>query len=542
MKKILLSVAIIATSFTTIAQVGVGTTDPKAGLDITSDKGMLLPRIADHTTLVPVDGTLDANEAGLQIYNTTTKTVMIWSGTAWSAANASGKFVDGTNAADAVFNTGANVGIKTDTPIAGATLDVRGRTNLMRSGNAGISDALTLRSSANYAVDRGVKMGLYVPNGAANNGRLGAEIGSANEDTDDSYLYFATESNGVVNETMRISSNGKMGIGTSVFDNNAKLQVNGNGRIQSTTSNFSTLAVASNSGLGAAILDLETRAGNPTNNLDVAKWQFAASGNLRTDAKKDRLDFDFFIGDGTTFTRNTVLSLDSNGNVGVGNTTKNAKLDVNGYIKLASSDATADTALTEGLLRYNSGLEYYDGSAWKSSQGYWQNTGTHTTLSNISNNVGIGTVTTIAKLDVRGTGSFMRTGNAGISETLNLRSSANYAVGRGVKMGLYVPNGSANNGRLGAEIGSANEDTDDSYLYFATESNGAISETLRISSNGNVGVGTTNPTAKLEVNGAIKIGSNTATPVAGMIQYGDPNSTGTNGFYGYDGAAWVKLN
>jgi hypothetical protein len=115
-KNIFLTAALIAASFTTFAQVGVGTTDPKAGLDITSDKGMLLPRMADHTTLTPVDGTLDANEAGLQVYNNTTNKVMLWNGAAW-VENTTGtaKFVDGTTPTDAVF-TGGNVGIGTTSP------------------------------------------------------------------------------------------------------------------------------------------------------------------------------------------------------------------------------------------------------------------------------------------------------------------------------------------------------------------------------------------------------------------------------------------
>lgn len=56
---------------------------------------------------------------------------------------------------------------------------------------------------------------------------------------------------------------------------------------------------------------------------------------------------------------------------------------------------------------------------------------------------------------------------------------------------------------------------------------------------GNVGIGTTTPTEKLEVAGAIKIGTTTtATSTAGTIRF----NTTTNKFEGYDGSAWVAFH
>jgi uncharacterized protein (TIGR02145 family) len=60
MKKVLLCAAFIAASFTSIAQVGVGTTTPEAALDVVStNSGVLLPRVANIAAVTtPVNGML----------------------------------------------------------------------------------------------------------------------------------------------------------------------------------------------------------------------------------------------------------------------------------------------------------------------------------------------------------------------------------------------------------------------------------------------------------------------------------------------------
>ena len=75
------------------------------------------------------------------------------------------------------------------------------------------------------------------------------------------------------------------------------------------------------------------------------------------------------------------------------------------------------------------------------------------------------------------------------------------------------------------------DDTPDS--GFAVK-NSSGETTVRAGGDGNVGIGTTSPSQKLDVNGGIKVG-NTANATAGTIRW-----TGSD-FEGYDGTQWVSL-
>lgn len=73
-----------------------------------------------------------------------------------------------------------------------------------------------------------------------------------------------------------------------------------------------------------------------------------------------------YVGFGS-FLTGVHMAVKDTGNVGIGNTTPKAKLDVSGYIKVGSSDTTADAAPTAGLIRFNSStnkFQGYTGTAW----------------------------------------------------------------------------------------------------------------------------------------------------------------------------------
>ena len=81
MKKLLFIAAFIAASFTSIAQVGVGTTTPQSALDIVSTtSGILIPRM---TTTQREAIPLPAPVVGLQVYDTDLNSVYTYNGTDW---------------------------------------------------------------------------------------------------------------------------------------------------------------------------------------------------------------------------------------------------------------------------------------------------------------------------------------------------------------------------------------------------------------------------------------------------------------------------
>ena len=79
MKKLLFSAALFAASFTTVAQVGVGTITPAAALDVVStNSGLLLPRVANiNAVTTPVNGMI--------IYDISTKCFKGFENGAWTS-------------------------------------------------------------------------------------------------------------------------------------------------------------------------------------------------------------------------------------------------------------------------------------------------------------------------------------------------------------------------------------------------------------------------------------------------------------------------
>jgi hypothetical protein len=202
------------------------------------------------------------------------------------------------------------------------------------------------------------------------------------------------------------------------------------------------------------------------------------------------------------------MRITSSGNVGIGTTVPNTKLTVEGilaskpsginaYYSYLKSSWTADNAFElgisdDGVTNFNkliTSSNYYFGTTLQ----FWTSN-TERARFDGSGNFGIGTTSPSAKLDVIG-GNIYTNGEIRIGTNYGTTGTGLIKSLSGV-LSLFTWGDSSN-----IQIGGND-------VIFKPE---AGSERMRITSSGNVGIGTTSPSEKLHVNGNIK----TSAPAAG---------------------------
>lgn len=188
---------------------------------------------------------------------------------------------------------------------------------------------------------------------------------------------------------------------------------------------------------------------------------------------------------GWVVTGNDVFK-NNGGNVGIGTGIPTAKLDVAGTFKLVDGSQGANKVLTsdaDGLATWvtpSSG-----GTGWSLSGNNLLNTN--------SGNVGIGTTTATDKLTVR-----TATSNYGFTHTDGT-----------ITLGSFV-GGTSGGGWLGTKSNHK--------LHFFT--NNAVAQ-MTLATDGSVGIGTTTPAQKLDVNGSIQCAGHLVFNAAnGVLDYG----------------------
>lgn len=574
MKKyyILLSGAMLIATLQTQAQTkigGAGAPDNSAMLEVTggagNNKGILPPRL---TTVQRNAITLPAT--GLLIYNTTTNQLQVNTGTPaapiWSISSGSNAWNQTGNAAT---NPATNfIGTTDNQPLVMRTNAVERLRVDSTTGNVGINDA-TPRGPLSFGSAHGSKIRLYDNDTDTLVYGFGISNSSLNyivENTDlASHRFWSGGSNDNGTELMRIQGNGNVGIATP--SPAQTLHVQGTARVTGSTGTPTTIAgrnaagdisnVAIGTGLSLTSGTLSATVSNPG-------W--ALGGNTGTNPATNYI--------GTTDAQPLVMRTNATehmritpaGNVGINNATPISPLSFAPSLgnKIAFFDGGSNTqylgiGVSSSQLNYhvgsNSGHVFYAGGTNGDGTELMrvQNTG-NVGISNsaplsplsFASTVGpkislydLGSATTHYGLGVSagqlnyqimaGAHSFrtggknddgtelMRIqsdGNVGISNSAPL-SPLSFASTLGSKVSFY--DGGSTTEYLGIGVSSSQLNyhvtPNASHVFYGGGKNGDGTELMRIiGSNGNVGIGTAAPAAKLDVNGTARIQGSAGTP------------------------------
>jgi len=274
--------------------------------------------------------------------------------------------------------------------------------------------------------------------------------------------------NAAATEKMRILNSGNVGIGTT-SPTAGNLDVHGTttGRIEVTadgTNNYAQVAIAPN-GTGLAYLTYGTTGGN----------------SLQFYSRKTAVG--------------NVMTIDASGNVGIGTTNPGYKLDVAGDVNITGAYRVNGSLLTAsnwqrslgslaplnitdavnvGAIASTSALVHLPGTI---NQNAWFNLGT--------GNVGIGTTNPNYKLEVNSSGINGVFGNYPNARVALGTSGTNAA-------NIYLMSG------IGGDVNSYTLQADNT-IGFSLRYKPSDSPLMTVNSTGNVGIGTTGPTSKLQV-------------------------------------------
>ena len=431
--------------------VGIGTTSPIRPLDVSADSGANAINIR----------TRSANDYGILSFSNSTASEII-----------SELYIHrtGTNIGSLIFST--NNG---SSPLE--------RMRITSTGNVGIG---TTSPSSKLTVDAGdvtlTNGNLYVAIGSGNNysSRLSTALNYPNVDTYldsiggggwEGRLNFRTSSNGgSLTTKMTITDSGSVGIGTS--SPQTLLQLGEGSLSNATTNQYLRVNAGGYNALSYAHLDLFNFGNNFGNSLG---WRLT-SGTEGAGVSVGRyLSFNTVVtdGSGNPSTSSERMRITSVGNVLIGTTTDlGSNLNVNSNIRVGVTFGN-EAALILG----DAGTAYWKiarpaGSGNLRISSYALNA---IEVQPDTGNVGIGTTSPTQKLDVAGTIRAFGAGNAG-----RITSVDTQVGGASIAFNPQFSTGIPGIETIGAFP-----------MVFYTNS----SEKMRISSSGNVGIGTASPNA-----------------------------------------------
>ncbi|MFN8155082.1 MAG: tail fiber domain-containing protein [Bacteroidia bacterium] len=486
-----------------------------------------------------------------------------WNGTTWVTNNSN------------IYNNGGNVGVGTTTPAT--KLDVNGDTKV---------DGVVRTSKTAPIGQHGSSMWI----GGNDNGNLftpgtpelGIRIFNNSIAPGQSTIQAWDYSNNQARDIIMNDAGGKVGIGTS--SPAAKVDINGNIKIADGTQGAGKVLTSDANGLATWTTPMTLPLGISTGNtvrwngtswvadslltntgvrigigttspqeklhiksggivLDDAYQRFFTTGVPKWDIFGDNtgyaisrsgIDFPFYI-------------LRSSGNIGIGTTTPSAKLDVAGTVKIADGTQGAGKVLTSdanGLATWTTPTGLPSGAAAGNTP-YWNGTAWVTNNSNVYNNggnVGVGTTTPTTKLDVNGTIRTSKTAPIG-------QQGSSIWVGGNDNGNLFTP-GTAEAGiRIFNNSIAPGQSTIQAWDYF----NNQARDIIMNDAGGKVGIGTSSPAAKVDINGNIKIADGTqgsgkvlTSDANGLATWTTPTGLPSGAAAGntpyWNGTAWVTNN
>ena len=326
----------------------------------------------------------------------------------------------------------------------------------------------------------------------------------------DTNTYFGFHSNDTFivatnnNEVMRVTSAGNVGIGTTSPGTN--LQVN-------SSANTATSIGISNTGSGASRLY-----------MDASNGDFSGSDYMWIGQNDDKSGEIFMAQNSGSFhiktqpggTSTTQFTVTQAGNVGIGTTSPQAALHVAGAF-----DTTAPTG--DGVLMgsYNSAYGAIQLNGTSGSFIDFSTSGTDHKGRILYNNS-----TNYLRFDTNGT------------EKVRILSSGNVGIGTSSpSTKLHVYNGEAtiasstDGVKLSYSNGNSSGVIDTAFSDNALEFRTNGTSKMFIANAGNVGIGTTSPAEKLEVNGSIKLGSMKLENISAGGRIGFNRNTSTGAIY-----------
>jgi hypothetical protein len=440
-------------------QVGIGTTAPLAGFGLSVIGGISATGNFYGGGVIVSGGSITSGNG----FSTATSDLLVSAG---SVASSTAGIIFRTNNGGTIgevarISSAGNVGIGTTAPAF--PLDVVG----------------SIRAQSGSVYAGGINMSNAAGTGLFTNS-TDLVISSGVSASSTTGIIFRTNNGGSIGEVARISSSGNVGIGTT--GPQGLLHVRG-------SNSFANPMATIESTDGGAILEMiHPSANNP--------WQvvagFAEANDFAIAADDDGTDVRMYI--------------NSSGNVGIGTTVPISKLSVAGDVKifggtytgigLGEAESTPLANYGAYIIRMNSaGTAYgdvmhfggYGGFAWHTADVPGA-IGAAKMVMDISGNVGIGTTGPVAKLEVLGGNIAIRNSN----NTGAIPSSNGF-------LKFYGDNQAGDVNYWAGIESYRNNYSNDNDLRFYTEFGETPSERMRISSSGNVGIGTTGPQDMLHI-------------------------------------------